>query len=99
MAVDVVLVVLVVALCYVVVFRWLLTSHRSWRIGLVLAALAAAVVVRAVSLASQPPSLLRLTRGQLSAFKGVDGGPIYLAVAGRIYDVSAGRDHYGPGKG
>ena len=29
----------------------------------------------------------------------LDGSPIYLAVAGDVYDVSDGRAHYGPDGG
>lgn len=41
---------------------------------------------------------LRLTDAQLSAYDGKDlSKPIYLALNGTIYDVSAGRHMYGPG--
>jgi predicted heme/steroid binding protein len=39
------------------------------------------------------------TRSELAKYKGEHGGPIYLAVRGHVFDVSAGRKHYGPGGG
>ena len=40
----------------------------------------------------------RFTREELLAFDGqTPGHPIYLAVLGNVYDVSAGRKFYGPG--
>jgi membrane-associated progesterone receptor component len=41
---------------------------------------------------------LRLTPEQLLSFNGSDPSqPLLLAIRGRIYDVSSGRDFYGPG--
>uniref|UniRef100_A0A1A9X3Y7 Cytochrome b5 heme-binding domain-containing protein n=1 Tax=Glossina brevipalpis TaxID=37001 RepID=A0A1A9X3Y7_9MUSC len=40
---------------------------------------------------------LLFTKGQLTAFNGVVEQPIYLALLGRVYDVSSGVKHYGPG--
>lgn len=45
------------------------------------------------------PHALYLTPSQLAEYDGRDGGPVFLAVYGRVFDVSAGRDHYGPGGG
>ena len=42
------------------------------------------------------PHALYLTPEQLSLYDGRDGGPVFLAVYGRIFDVSEGRQHYGP---
>lgn len=40
----------------------------------------------------------RLTLQQLAAYDGSDASkPLYIAVRGKIYDVSAGRSFYGPG--
>jgi len=40
----------------------------------------------------------RFTRDQLLAYDGQTlGQPIYVAVLGNVYDVSAGRKFYGPG--
>lgn len=46
-------------------------------------------------------NLLRLTRRQLHAFRGRYGEditPIYISIAGRIFDVSSARRHYGFGE-
>lgn len=41
---------------------------------------------------------VRLTDAQLAAYDGSDPSkPIYLALNGSIYDVSVGRNYYGPG--
>ena len=42
--------------------------------------------------------LRQFTRDELMAFDGqTPGQPIYIAVLGNVYDVSAGRKFYGPG--
>jgi predicted heme/steroid binding protein len=39
-----------------------------------------------------------LTETQLSSYDGrTPGEPIYLAIDGDVYDVTAGRESYGPG--
>uniref|UniRef100_A0ACD5ZA98 Uncharacterized protein n=1 Tax=Avena sativa TaxID=4498 RepID=A0ACD5ZA98_AVESA len=39
-----------------------------------------------------------LTAAQLRAYDGSDASkPIYVAIRGKVYDVSAGRGFYGPG--
>eukprot|EP00730_Choanoeca_flexa_P007874 TRINITY_DN12406_c0_g2_i1.p2 TRINITY_DN12406_c0_g2~~TRINITY_DN12406_c0_g2_i1.p2 ORF type:complete len:408 (+),score=76.76 TRINITY_DN12406_c0_g2_i1:159-1382(+) len=45
---------------------------------------------------SEPPNVV-FTPEDLSQFDGSEGRPIYLAVAGRVYDVSSKRDTYGEG--
>uniref|UniRef100_A0A7S2WGT6 Cytochrome b5 heme-binding domain-containing protein n=1 Tax=Mucochytrium quahogii TaxID=96639 RepID=A0A7S2WGT6_9STRA len=40
----------------------------------------------------------RMTAEELAEFDGTDGGPIYLAIMGRIYDVSEGKEYYGVGR-
>ncbi|KAM7348163.1 neuferricin homolog [Cochliomyia hominivorax] len=37
------------------------------------------------------------TKEELSKFNGENNKPIYLAILGRVYDVSKGVKHYGPG--
>ena len=39
------------------------------------------------------------TKEELAKYKGENGGDIYLALMGRVFDVSRGRDFYGPGGG
>lgn len=34
---------------------------------------------------------------ELGKYRGNDGGDIYLAVLGQVFDVTKGRKHYGPG--
>ena len=46
------------------------------------------------------PTLLytTYTPRTLSKFSGTDGGRILLAIAGTVFDVTAGRGFYGPGE-
>ena len=46
------------------------------------------------------PSVLftTYTPRSLEKFSGIDGGRILLAIAGTVFDVTAGRGFYGPGK-
>ncbi|GFR72107.1 neuferricin-like [Elysia marginata] len=39
------------------------------------------------------------SREELSKYKGMNGGDVYLALLGNVYDVTRGRKHYGPGGG
>ena len=39
------------------------------------------------------------TKEELANNKGENGGDIYLAFMGRVFDVTRGRDYYGPGGG
>lgn len=39
------------------------------------------------------------TKEELAKYKGENGGDIYLALMGRVFDVTRGRDYYGPGGG
>ena len=45
-----------------------------------------------------PPTVFQtFTPPTLEPYNGTDGKPIYFAVRGRVFDVSAGRNFYGPG--
>jgi hypothetical protein len=45
-------------------------------------------------------SLPEFTREELSQYNGKDDStPLYLGIKGLIFDVSAGRSHYGPNGG
>lgn len=47
-----------------------------------------------------PPKHVIMTKEELKVYDGsVPGKGPYLAVLGQIFDVSKGRDHYGPGGG
>jgi predicted heme/steroid binding protein len=39
------------------------------------------------------------TLKELANYKGADDGSIYIAIQRRVFDVSTGRDFYGPGSG
>lgn len=39
------------------------------------------------------------TKEELAKYKGEDGADIYIALMGRVFDVTRGRDFYGPGGG
>lgn len=44
-------------------------------------------------------ALREFSAADLGTHKGTDGGAILLSVFGTVYDVSAGKDFYGPGGG
>jgi membrane-associated progesterone receptor component len=47
---------------------------------------------------ADPPTVFKtFTPPSLAPFDGNDGKPIYFAVNGRVFDVSSGRNFYGPG--
>jgi hypothetical protein len=48
---------------------------------------------------SHPPTVLftTYTPKTLEPFSGLDGGRILLAINGKVFDVTAGRNFYGPG--
>lgn len=51
------------------------------------------------SLPREPPATVfrTFTPRTLLPYNGVDGAPIYFAVRGHVFDVSSGRNFYGPG--
>lgn len=53
---------------------------------------------KATSMSNPAPGSLRLTLAQLAEYDGQDPSkPLYIAVRGQIYDVTAGKTFYGPG--
>lgn len=54
---------------------------------------------QAPTLPSAPPPLVFkvYTPPQLKPFNGTDGAPVYMGVRGKVFDVTPGRNFYGPG--
>lgn len=54
---------------------------------------------RAPTLPPPPPAAVFtvFTPPQLLPYNGADGKPVYLAVRGQVFDVTPGRNFYGPG--
>lgn len=48
---------------------------------------------------SEDAPLRIFSKEELAQYKGENGGDIYLALMGKVFDVSSGRDFYGPGGG
>ena len=49
------------------------------------------------SSADDDKKLLYLTREELSQYTGENGKPVYLAIKGKIFDVSSAEGYYGKG--
>ncbi|KAG9002181.1 hypothetical protein FRB94_013200 [Tulasnella sp. JGI-2019a] len=46
-----------------------------------------------------PPKQDAISKATLSTMNGANGGPIWLAIKGHVFDVSSKPDMYGPGGG
>jgi membrane-associated progesterone receptor component len=77
----------------------------GWFVGVLVLA---AAMYMAVQYAFRPgsvqgvgkrPDPKNFTSAQLSVMDGEDGRPLYLAVLGKVYDVSRGKAYYGKGAG
>lgn len=49
------------------------------------------------TLKSEPTQIF--SKEELAKYKGEDGGKIYIGFMGRVFDVTRGKDFYGPGGG
>jgi predicted heme/steroid binding protein len=102
---DVPLIVFALLAVYLLAFRVMLMPRKQGDDAKRLAAMVAGLLMaglaahRGVRVLMAEPAPITMTRSELAKFTGLDNGPIYLAVRGRIYDVSSGRAHYGPGQG
>lgn len=85
-----------------------IVSHRqtiATPLNLVLLSLFLYIIYRsfrpapAAKLPPPPPAIVfkTFTPPALRPFDGNNGQPVYLAVRGKVFDVSAGRNFYGPG--
>lgn len=72
---------------------------RAMRLNYVLLiVLSISAIVLLVRRLSRPSEGVRtFTPEELWQYRGENNSPVYIAVKGRVYDVSSGRQHYGPG--
>ena len=56
-------------------------------------------MMSAPSASLAPPNLTPMSADTLRQYDGSDGRPIYVAIKGQIYDVSAKKEMYGKGAG
>ena len=74
-------------------------SHSFWWLPSALAVGFAVVHMHLTAAPASERHLRVFTPKELAAFDGRGGGPVYLAIMGRVFDVSAGREFYEPGAG
>ena len=74
-------------------------SSAPWWLPSVVAVVFAVVHMHLSASPDAARTVKVFTVAELARYAGADGGPVYLAIMGRVFDVSRGREFYEPGAG